>query len=128
VEQDGLRPLTLAELKHLEACVDEEITEFCDAHAQSFAGDLRNVVIVESVDALMDLIYFAVGGLHKLGLSPTQMHQCFAAVHTANMTKERGVVLRRGDGEVADAVKPNGWMSPELRIAEVLEVTYVKTS
>jgi predicted HAD superfamily Cof-like phosphohydrolase len=117
-----LGPLDLANLTHLNKCLKEEAGELVDAHATVFTP---NAQVVNAVDALMDSIYFAIGGLHKIGLSPHQMHECFAAVHLANMTKKKGIIERRGDGSAPDAVKPEGWKSPEERIAEILGVTYV---
>jgi hypothetical protein len=37
------------------------------------------------------------------------------------MEKKLGVNAKRGDGSAADAVKPEGWESPEHRIGAILE-------
>jgi predicted HAD superfamily Cof-like phosphohydrolase len=117
-----LSPLSQANKDHLYNCLIEEAIEMVDSHV---IPGTKSAQIVDAVDALMDSIYFAIGGLHKIGLSPHQMHECFAAVHLANMTKKKGIIERRGDGSAPDAVKPEGWKSPEERIAEILGVTYV---
>ena len=92
--------------------LNEELDEFEDAHdAKDFIG---------CIDAQIDLIYFAIGNLHKMGLTPEEMQKCFAAVHDANMTKVRGTVERAGVESDEDAVKPADWVSPEERIANIL--------
>lgn len=90
----------------------EEVEEFEDAH------DCKDYI--GCIDALIDKIYFAIGGLHRLGLTPDEMAKCFLAVHDANMTKKRGTVERAGVASGDDAAKPEGWVSPEERIAEIL--------
>ena len=93
----------------------EEITEYREGWEQ---GD-----IIEQVDAIIDLIYFAVGRLQQMGLTRDQAMKCFMAVHTANMTKKRGTQAKRGNLE-ADAVKPDGWISPEEGIYNILQGYY----
>lgn len=62
----------------------------------------------EQVDALVDLIYVALGALLEMGAEPSL---CFDRVHAANMQKVRGVTKR---GESYDAVKPEGWTPPDM--------------
>jgi predicted HAD superfamily Cof-like phosphohydrolase len=94
--------------------LNEELVEWTAAVAK---GD-----IVGQVDALIDLMYFATGVLYKLGLSAEQIEQCVSAVHAANMTKRRGTNAKRDTG-AADAIKPDGWVAPEQRIATILGVS-----
>lgn len=94
-------------------CLHEEIDEFAEAHLQ---GDF-----IGCIDAIVDLRYFAVGILYKLGLTAEQIEQIDQAVHDANMQKKLGKKEGRGDGVAADAVKPEGWVSPEERIAAILD-------
>lgn len=61
----------------------------------------------DQVDALIDLIYVALGAILEMGVSP---HEAFGAVHDANMQKLRGVTKR---GEAFDALKPEGWQPPD---------------
>lgn len=80
----------------------EEAHEFKDSCA---SGDLDS-----AVDALIDLIYVAVGGLGEMGVlvQPT-----WAEVQRANMKKRRGHVDKpRSDGSGYDAIKPEGWTPP----------------
>lgn len=94
-------------------CLREEIDELEQAIDQ---GDL-----VGCVDALIDLKYFADGVLYKLGLTANTIDACGQAVHEANMEKKLGINHHRGDGQAADAVKPEGWKSPEERIATIID-------
>lgn len=94
-------------------CLEEEIREFKEAHE---TGDF-----IGQIDAIIDLQYFAMGMLYKMGLTGEQIDRCMTAVHEANMEKKLGVVARRGDGTAADAVKPTDWVAPEQRIGEILE-------
>lgn len=76
---------------------------------------------VGCVDALIDSIYFAMGGLYKMGVTEEQFEKCFSLVHQANMTKKKGVKeSRKISGDPADAIKPKGWVSPEAKMKEVL--------
>lgn len=94
-------------------CLNEELEEFSDAYA---TGDL-----VGMIDAITDLKYFADGILYKMGLTARTIDEVGRAVHEANMEKKLGVNARRGDGSAADAVKPEGWVAPEERIAKILD-------
>ena len=105
--------LNPAELDISIKCLHEEIDEFKEAAEK---GDF-----IGQVDASIDLQYFAMGVLYKLGLTPDQIVACSTAVHEANMEKKLGVNAKRGDGSAADAVKPEGWESPEHRIGAILE-------
>lgn len=93
-------------------CEKEEIDEFYYAYK---SGNL-----IGCIDAQIDLIYFAFGVLYKFGLTTEQIGKCFIAVHEANMEKKLGSNAKRGDGRVADAVKPENWISPEERIAKII--------
>ena len=78
--------------------------------------------VVGEVDALLDIIYFAIGGLVKSGLKPDQMRDCFTAVHNANMTKSLGKKDSRPDIQGTDAKKPDDFVDPNETIAEILGV------
>ena len=99
-------------LDHAAACLREEVEEFEEA---TYHGDY-----IGAIDALIDLMYFAIGALHKMGLTSDQMAECGRIVHEANMTKRRGVVERRANGS-PDATKPKGWVPPEESIGNYLE-------
>ena len=92
-------------------CLAEELAELKQA--------ISHNSIVDQVDALIDLVYFAFGAMYKIGLTPQQIKDCCMAVHEANMSKKRGINAKRATG-AADAVKPEGWVSPEERINKIL--------
>lgn len=78
----------------------EELQELDDAIA---AGD-----VLEFADALVDLIYFAVGFGWTYGIN---LEPIWDAVQKANMAKlVDGKVVRREDGKV---LKPEGWVGPQ---------------
>lgn len=97
---------------HLVKCLIEEAHELLEAHDQQ---DL-----VKCVDALIDSIYFAVGGLQKLGLTQDEAIRVFELVHNANMTKKRGQKEGRIVGDAADAIKTAEWIPPENAIHNFL--------
>lgn len=109
-EVDMLKP---KEFEISMKCLQEELDEFEEAFE---SGD-----IIGCIDAIIDLKYFAVGVMYKMGLTPENMKLCMTAVHEANMEKKLGVVAKRATDGVADAVKPEGWVSPEERIANILD-------
>lgn len=74
----------------------EELKEYTDAES-----------IADEIDALVDLIYVAIGALLEMGVNPIK---AFEPVQEANMAKLRGETKR---GEVYDAVKPPGWTPPD---------------
>lgn len=106
-----LHPLEGDELEATRKAFKEELQEFDLAIEQ---GDF-----IGQIDALTDLKYFIDGALYKMGLSADQIDDIGFAVHDANMQKKLGVVEKRGN-PLGDAVKPDGWVSPEERIGEIL--------
>ena len=90
---------------------EEEIDELISAREKQ---DL-----VGMVDATLDLIYFAVGTLKKLGLTREQAYACMMAVNDANMTKRKGKVAARGNN-AEDAVKPEDFVPPEQAIGAII--------
>lgn len=78
------------------------------------AQELREATTVaEQVDAYIDSIYFAVGGLVEIGVRPGAI---WDLVHGANMAKvwPDGTVHRREDTKI---IKPDGWVAPDAAIA-----------
>lgn len=109
--------LTIDEHHFRRKFMAEELEEFDAACA---AGDLP-----KAADALVDLVYVALGTAHFMGLP---FDELFAEVQRANLTKERTsdpsklsahARGRDGRGGRQDIVKPEGWEGP--KIAEVLE-------
>ena len=86
--------------------LQEELQELLRAHR---AGDLAEVA-----DALVDLVYVALGTAHMYGVP---FDEVFAEVQRANMSKERASGdgdgrSKRGSG--LDVVKPEGWTPPDV--------------
>ena len=92
-------------------CLFEEISEF--------EGARSNDDLVGCIDALADLLYFGIGLMYKHGLSAEKINRVLSAVHEANMTKQRGIRAKRATG-AADAIKPDNWVPPEARIAQII--------
>lgn len=82
--------------------LNEELAEFRDATDQ---GD-----VLEAADALIDLVYFALGRLVEMGVPAMAV---FNEVQRANMDKKRGELSKRPNSKGFDAVKPAGWKSPD---------------
>lgn len=103
--EGGPALLPSEEARWLGVALTEEVKEFEAAH------DSKQ--LAQSADALIDLIYFAIGGLWRMGVPPQLIDECFEVVHQANMTKRRGQkITRPTDGTVADAIKPMEWKDP----------------
>jgi hypothetical protein len=110
IRPDGRRVLTPVMKEWLCKALREEVDEF-EAANEDYIGH---------VDALVDLIYFAVGGLYKLGLDAGMISQCAHKVHDCNMKKKLGVKESRGDGSVPDAIKDSDFESPEMQLKVVV--------
>ncbi|MBU8597292.1 HAD family hydrolase [Shouchella clausii] len=76
----------------------EELVEFLDA-----------VFLVDQADAMIDLIYLALGTLVEMGVEPEQL---FEIVHKANMSKlwEDG---KPRLNEIGKIIKPPHFVAPE---------------
>jgi len=72
----------------------------------------------KQLDAMIDLIYFALGNLHLQGFSPEAINTAWDRVHAANMAKVRSSDLNPGKhaaiGTFVDIAKPVGWVTPNL--------------
>ena len=97
------------------AQLHEEIQEIKEAYHQ---GDFIGLL-----DGLIDLNYFLFGIMYKNGLTTEMYEQLFSAVHDCNSEKKLGVkATRQGFGDAADAIKPEGWVAPETKIQQILEI------
>jgi len=84
----------------------EEMQELIHSHRN---GDVAGVA-----DALVDLVYVALGTAHLYGIP---FDEVFDEVQRANMSKERSTGdddgrSKRGSG--LDVVKPDGWTPPDI--------------
>lgn len=84
----------------------EEIDEFLEANE-----------IVEQADAMIDVIYFALGTLVEMGVRPAKL---FEIVQEANMSKlwEDGKPHYAVDGKT---IKPKTWVDPHPRLEEAIK-------
>ena len=102
--------LDIDEYDWLREVLSEEMGEFIGSYySDDFIGQ---------VDALIDLIYFAMGGLTRLGVTADEAEAVFYAVHEKNMLKKAG---SKGRGSELDATKPESWEGPEAEIKRILE-------
>jgi predicted HAD superfamily Cof-like phosphohydrolase len=91
---------------------------FRSAHMMEEIVELmRAEDIYSQVDAVVDLLYFAIGTLVEMGVSPGE---AFQIVHEANMNKisPDGVVNKTSSGKI---IKPEGWEDPKVKIIEMID-------
>lgn len=81
----------------------EELDELQEAWE---CGDMAGLA-----DALIDLVYVALGTAHLFGL-PWQ--QLWDEVQRANMSKERGTAATSKRNSEYDVIKPEGWTPPNI--------------
>lgn len=91
--------------------------KFCREELDEFEAAYVKQDIVGMVDGVLDLIYGAMGTLKKMGLTRTQVVECMMAIHSANMTKKKGMTSR---GSEEDAAKPEDFVPPEKVIGSIL--------
>ena len=94
-------PMTIDKLLFRHDLLSEEMGELMTAISQ------RNAE--ETVDALIDLIYIAVG---TLDLLQVDTQKAWDQVQQANMTKIRGVKPGREQSGGFDVIKPADWKAP----------------
>lgn len=87
----------------------EEINEFLEAAEE---GD-----IVEQADAMIDVIYFALGTLVEMGIKPDKL---FDIVQYANMSKlwEDG---KPHYNEMGKVIKPSTWEDPHEKLKDAID-------
>ena len=83
----------------------EEINEFIEADE-----------IVEQADAMIDVMYFALGTLVEMGIKPDEL---FDIVHNANMSKlwPDGKPHYNAEGKT---IKPSTWVDPHPLLEECI--------
>ena len=80
--------------------MSEEVEEYAEA---AYEGNKAKMF-----DALVDLIYVALGTAHLHGF---QFDEAWSRVHAANMTKVKGPSERSA---LYDVIKPPGFVPPDL--------------
>ena len=94
--------LTEQEQKFRITCLREELGEYEEA--------VENKDLAEQFDALIDLVYFALGTAHRNGFN---WEAGFSKVHKANMLKSVDSGKQRREFEL-EVTKPEGWKPPVL--------------
>lgn len=88
----------------------EEVDEFGEA--------VRNDDIVKAFDALIDVVYVAIGTAVIMNLP---FEQGWNIVHSANMSKIRAKNASQSKrGTAFDVVKPEGWVPPDMMLHSLL--------
>lgn len=108
----GVSLLELEEMKLSLHQLREEVQEVEDA--------FNDGSIVDVVDGLIDLEYFLLGVLYKMGIDHDVYAQCFSIIHEKNMSKKMGKKEGRSQYDAADAIKPEGWVGPEEEMAGII--------
>lgn len=98
-KRGAIQHLTERKLRERVELLQEELNEFDAA--------CLNQDMAEQADALVDLVYVALGTANMLGLP---WEELWADVHRANMSKQRGIGKR---GHKVDVIKPPGWVGPK---------------
>ncbi len=77
---------------------------------------LESETIVDQADAMIDLMYFALGTLVEMGIEPEEL---FDIVHNANMNKlfEDGKPHYDSDGKT---IKPKNWKDPKQQLIKAI--------
>lgn len=81
----------------------EELHEFTVATNNNDVG--------EALDAIIDLIYFALGRCYEMGITKEQFKRCWDIVQEKNMQKKKG---KKNRGTDVDAMKPANWKAANL--------------
>jgi len=109
----GERPRFLlpAESSYFARFILEELSEYLRATEERH--------LVDAADALVDLVYVAMGCAHAMGLP---FDRLFDMVHQANMRKQpANEYIRSLRGQQYDVVKPLGWVGPEDEMRSLIE-------
>lgn len=97
---------------------DERVTKRSDWMMEELDEFKTASSIEDQADAMIDLIYLALGTLVEMGIKPDRL---FHIVHEANMSKlwaDGKVHFRKTDGKV---LKPPQWQDPQPRLRQELE-------
>ncbi len=93
--------------------LEEDITRSRIGHLQEELNEFHAALIYdkglpEMLDALVDIVYVAIGTSYLMGLD---FDEAWRRVHEANMKKIPKATKR----SKIDVVKPKGWVAPDLK-------------
>lgn len=126
LEYDGRSRALPVELGHFRTLfMEEELKEYIfhrDVLLQLF-GDERSNRLDEAditfhlegqLDALVDLVYVALGTAYLHGFGPQKFNEAWRRVHEKNMEKMRAPSADHSKrGSAFDVIKPPGWTPPK---------------
>ena len=94
--------------------------KFLIEEAHEFADAINEGNIVKAFDALIDIVYVALGTALLMNVP---WYSGWMVVHACNMRKKRAVKKEESTrGTTYDVVKPEGWVPPELMLeAKLME-------
>jgi hypothetical protein len=91
----------------------QERFDFMKEELEEYRLAWHNDDIVEMADALVDLVYVAMGTAHRLGLP---WEALWTVIHTSNMRKVRAADRSESKrNSPVDVIKPPDWQPPDLR-------------
>jgi predicted HAD superfamily Cof-like phosphohydrolase len=85
----------------------EERLKFMQEELDEFEAGVIEQDLAQQADALVDIVYVALGTAVMLGLP---WNELWNDVHRANMAKVPGQTHR---GNLVDVMKPEGWVGPK---------------
>lgn len=95
--------------QHLTQRKLKERADFLQEELNEFVAGAQTQNMPEMADALVDIVYVAIGTAVMMGLPWKEL---WDDVQRANMAKVRGVGKR---GNLSDCIKPEGWEPPRTR-------------
>lgn len=111
-------------LKWFETVINEEMSEFKVANKNYIdalnSNKSKEELIkhkVDMIDALIDLLYYVYGRFYEINCKDYEFQCLWSSIQKANMSKVKG---NKGRGSDEDAVKPEGWQSPEYTLIELM--------
>ena len=72
----------------------------------------------DQLDALIDIVYYSIGAMWKMGLTPYEIDQAIDVVCDANATKD---IDKVPPYIKANIDKGDGFIAPEPRLQEILD-------
>jgi predicted HAD superfamily Cof-like phosphohydrolase len=93
--------------------IKEEFLELLVAQGidPSTGDQVKPVDMVETLDALLDIVVVTIGAMHSAGMNAEGGWKEVMSTNFAKVDHETGKVRKREDGKV---LKPLGWKAPEL--------------
>jgi len=103
-----------AQFKMYLGLIKEEFLELLVAQGiDTSTGDqVGPVDMVETLDALLDILVVTIGAIHSAGMDGEGAWKEVMSTNFAKVDKETGKVRKREDGKV---LKPLGWTPPDLK-------------